>query len=184
MRLFFLGGSGLKHFRPFIEETRQWPIRTKDSLGIPDANSLVGWKFLLREWYFDTHRLLNGSISFAGINDYIQVGDNVIIDGRVLNITPNIKRQNIETSQHGFLLAHVESINHNFTINPDGHRSYITSIQFVRGILVENEKTRALTGSSMRDMGKLDMNAESAKKDNSLNVVKMPSSMNPIKDGQ
>ena len=38
-----------------------------------------------------------------------------------------------------FILGHVENISHSFTVSPDGARSYTTTVQFVRGIVVNDQ---------------------------------------------
>jgi hypothetical protein len=93
------------------------------------------WKHLLREWYFNTQNLLNGSLTFVGQSAYIGVGDNILINSSALGMAPIASNQGADT----YLMAHVENISHEFTINSEGSRSFFTSIQFVRGIMV-NEK--------------------------------------------
>ena len=94
------------------------------------------WKHLLREWYFNTQGLLNGTITVIGQDSYIGVGDNVMVDSKILGMAPISDKQKGST----FLLAHVENISHNFTINNEGSRDFYTSIQFVRGIITNQNK--------------------------------------------
>jgi hypothetical protein len=94
------------------------------------------WKHLLREWYFNTQNLLNGSITFVGQGVYIGVGDNLLIDSSVLGMAPLASNQGPDT----YLMAHIENISHEFTINSEGSRSFFTSVQFVRGIMVNAKR--------------------------------------------
>lgn len=104
-----------------------------------DYNNITAYKYLLREWFFDTHRMLNGAISIIGQDKYIQVGDNVLIPARILGASYNYSSQEQISNALGedlYMLAHVESISHNALVDPNGARSFITDIQFVRGIIV------------------------------------------------
>jgi hypothetical protein len=104
-----------------------------------DYNNIAAYKYLLREWFFDTHRMLNGAISVVGQDKYIQVGDNILVPAKVLGATYNYSSQQQVSNALGeelYLLAHVESISHNSLVDPNGARSFFTDIQFVRGIIV------------------------------------------------
>lgn len=132
-------------FRPLIVDTKQFPGATvKKKLGeqadlsAVDFNQLAGWSNLLAEWYFDTHRMLNGTVTIIGQNAYIGVGDNIKINADLINPTPNLNAGAVQNKTNNFLLAHVENIQHSFTVQPDGARQFITTIQFVRGILVSD----------------------------------------------
>lgn len=138
-------------FRPIIFDTKQFPIRTtekKETFEI-DFDQLTNWGKLLREWYFGTHRMLNGTIIMAGTTKYIAVGDNIRFPADLLNPTPNINLASKRAGTNHFILAHVESISHSFTVNEDGAREYITTINFVRGIVVN--EANELVGDGMLD---------------------------------
>jgi len=124
-------------FRPYIVNTKQFPGSGGKSISV-DMNVLSSWCYLLREWFFDTHRLLNGTIVLTGINDYIAVGDNVKIDARLINPTPNMNRS-MSGNNETYMIAHVENISHSFTVGEDGARQYRTTIQFVRGIITNKD---------------------------------------------
>lgn len=136
-------------FRPLILASKQFPKKDSDNLSV-DVNLFAAWKHLLREWYFETHRMLNGRITFVGQSDYIQVGQNIMVDLRVLGPTTNIIADAVNMSKELFLLLHVESVSHNFRVNPDtGARSFATTITFTRGIVVD--KKRDYVGKGMLD---------------------------------
>jgi len=103
------------------------------------------WKHLLKEWYFNTQGLLNGSLTCVGQPHYIAVGDNIQIDANALGLAP------ISSFQKGdcFLLAHIESVSHNFTIDSDGTRQFMTNIKFVRGHIVNENKEPVDPNSGM-----------------------------------
>ncbi|RLA60478.1 MAG: hypothetical protein DRQ89_12820 [Epsilonproteobacteria bacterium] len=131
-------------FRPLITSTKQLPSSASKSLtpGEPqsslelDVYEFAGWKELLRLWYFDTHKMLNGTVSISGQNEHIEVGDNILIDIKALGITPNISHATRNKKGKGiFMMVHVENISHEFNIGDNGARSFITNIQFVRGII-------------------------------------------------
>lgn len=138
-------------FRPIIMETKQFPTKgaTGTRLSV-DFDQIPGWINMMREWYFDTHRMLNGTLTMTGTNDYIAVGDNIRFDMGLLNPTPNFNSQTYKTKTNNFILAHVENIAHSFSVTPDGARTYTTIIQFVRGITVNKDNT-------MVDEGMLDI---------------------------
>jgi hypothetical protein len=122
---------------PMIGEVFNMPF-TVDRKGV-DYNNIAAYKYLLREWFFDTHKMLNGSISTIGQDQYIQIGDNILIPAKVLGASYNYSSKENEdylAGQDLYLLAHVESISHNALVDPNGARSFITDIQFVRGIMV------------------------------------------------
>ena len=128
-------------FRPLIFDTKQFPSG-KQSSGLPDDvgidwAQLQVWCELLREWYFGTHRLLNGTIVLHGTTEHIGVGNNIRFSADLLNPNPNINDATNKAKKNEFILGHVESISHTFTVNPDnGARTYRTTINFVRGIIV------------------------------------------------
>lgn len=121
-------------FRPLIVGTKQFPVSPDAKAFNPDQ--LRSWVKLMREWYFDTHRLLNGTLTMAGSSEYVAVGNNIRFDAGLINPTPNINSASNKKKQNQYVLAHVESVSHSFTVNQDGTREYYTTIQFVRGIIV------------------------------------------------
>ena len=97
------------------------------------------WTLLLREWFFDIHRMLNGSITITGASNYISVGDNIVFEYDLINKTPNINKQSIAKKKNPLVVAHIENISHKFIVRTDGSKSYITQIDFVRGLLSDGE---------------------------------------------
>ena len=127
-------------FKPMIVPVKHLDLRKH---GEQALFKCTAWKHLLREWYFNTHVLLNGAVSFIGQDDYIQVGQNIRIPVQVFgdgafSLSDTIARQ---LNQDVYFLAHVESISHQISINPNGARKFITTVQFVRGIVVDSDNT-------------------------------------------
>ena len=113
--------------------------------------------------------MLNGGVTFIGLDNYIQVGDNIMIDASVLGEAPFNKPQSDSSKPDlgfvgpllpdgganrdsgrdiGFLLAHVEQIEHSFTVDPvTGARKFVTTVRFIRGIITD-ENGEILTGGS------------------------------------
>lgn len=144
-------------FRPLIVDTKQFPskglqVANDDSLNAQfDPNQLAVWVQLMKEWYFDTHRMLNGTLTMAGTTEYIGVGDNIRFDAQLVNPTQNMNTDQLTASspsQKYFILGHVESVNHKFSVSIEGARSYQTVIQFVRGIVV-NSKNMAINDGTI-----------------------------------
>lgn len=129
---------GREGFRPMIVGTKQLPVDSgSQSVTFDD---LEGWVKLMREWYFDTHRLLNGTLVMRGTSEYIAVGNNIRFSAGLLNPTPNINSSSNSKKKNKYILAHVENVSHSFTIQDDV-RTYVTTIQFVRGIVVNQNNT-------------------------------------------
>ncbi len=136
-------------FRPYIAMTKQIPLSniskgdgtiTSQTKGL---KQLTSWKFLLKEWYFDTHRLLNGTINFMGQDCYVQVGDNILINADILSATDNYSSTHRKLKDDSHLLLHVESVAHSFSVSAEGARNWITTIKFVRGIMT-NERGKVI----------------------------------------
>lgn len=106
-----------------------------------DPLAMEGWTGLLQEWYFDTHRLLNGQIVMTGSSEYISVGNNIMFDAELLGVKPNYNYASAaDPSKKYYLLAHVECVKNSFQVGDDGARTFQTVIDFVRGIIVDENK--------------------------------------------
>jgi hypothetical protein len=107
-----------------------------------DIERIYAYKYLGKEWYFDTHKMLNGSITIIGQDNYIQVGDNIIFKAENLSSNYNTNTDTLLNKNAAHITAHVENISHRATVSPDGARSFITDIQFVRGIVTNGNGDR------------------------------------------
>ena len=65
----------------------------------------------------------------------------------LLNPTPNINQATVEAGQNQYILAHVENVSHSFTVVNGDTRSYVTTIQFVRGITVDSQNVLVGAGA-------------------------------------
>lgn len=131
-------------FRPLIVVTKQMPYNGDEPpTGVPitpDDSILGEWADLLKEWFFDSHRLLNGTITITGSTEYIGVGNNILLDAKIINPSLNFTlASNVDKEKKAYLLAHVENVSNSFTVGQDGAREYKTVIQFVRGIFVTEQ---------------------------------------------
>lgn len=171
-------------FRPMMPETTQVPIKQTRETGkvsnAPDWDQIGTWSSLLKQWYFDTHRMLNGTITLVGVDEYIAVGDNIRFDAALINPTANLNKGQVKkgTTDGTYVLAHVENISHSFNIEQNGSRSFITAIQFVRGILVDGS-------NELLQEGKLDRRPSDippTKEINSRNTFGMSDSSDPDPD--
>jgi hypothetical protein len=165
-------------FRPMMGTSRYVAVKDGNP-NQPDPFIVRTWKYLLREWYFNTHVLLNGTITIMGQNSYIQVGDNVMFDSRIINFTPNINLDGTKATTTDdnsmFILAHVESIRHSFSVSDTGARMFRTTIEFVRGAVVNSDR-RPVTD------GRLDLSTDetsSNQKLNNANIFGISSSNDP-----
>lgn len=159
-------------FRAMIIDTKQFPsvnsgqVSTVDSYGI-DWSKLEVWAKIMREWYFGTHRMLNGTITIHGTTPYIGVGENIRFDAGLLNPTPNINKGTILKKKNQFILAHIETVQHSFTVDDGGARSYRTTIQFVRGMVVNGNNEPVGEGILDQDATAVDQHADR----NQLNTI-------------
>lgn len=71
------------------------------------------WALLIADWLFNGHLKLNGSMQTLGIQEPICVGDNLEFDG---------------------VIYHIETINHNMSISPEGVKSFRTNLTLSMGI--------------------------------------------------
>jgi hypothetical protein len=140
-------------FRPLIVGTKQFPYNGKKNSYDIDFDRLNKWTELLREWYFNTHKMLNGTLTMTGTTDYIAVGDNIRFEAGLINLTPNINENNLKKAKNDdfYILAHVENIAHSFSVKSDGARTYTTTIQFVRGILVNKNNQEVSADGAVLD---------------------------------
>ena len=144
-----LGAFERDGFKPLIEKIAYMPYKDNKS---PAPLEATKWKTIIREWYFNTHNMLNGAVTFVGQQQYIQVGDNIEIDSAVFGAAPFNKAHKTftDSNQDSFLLAHVENVSHQFTVGDDGARSFFTTVQFSRGIIADaNGKTIDNAGSAV-----------------------------------
>lgn len=106
--------------------------------GAADPVGVAAYKHMLKEWHFNTHKMFNGTLNLIGQDQYIQVGDNILVESKVLNaknFNNNAKQKNVSTKT--YLMAHVESINHQTVVDENGGRVFTTGINFVRGIMTD-----------------------------------------------
>jgi hypothetical protein len=144
--------------RQYIATTQHYPCISNEKNKVDITlfwQSFTPWKYLLKEWHFNTHLMLNGTITFYGQDTYIQVGDNIIVDAKVLGPSYNMNIEEIK-KKGGYLLAHVENIQHTGNISGDS-RSFITSVSFVRGIITDRD------GQIIGDLGDGVVNQDATK---------------------
>jgi len=165
-------------FRPLIFNIKQIPLKRANAKAnasfTPEIqeNYLQAWVRLMQEWYFDSHRMLNGQITLNGSglpedakSDYIPVGNNIMFDAELLNITPNHNSKTTANKKY-YILAQVESVKQNFSVSNDA-RTFQTTIDFVRGIIVD--ENRELVGKGTIDSLTIDYSKELS--NNGINVI-------------
>ncbi len=129
-------------FKPLILKPHSLPY---NSSGVAPLKA-TEWKYLLREWHFSKDTMLNGGVTFIGLDDYIQVGDNIMINAAILGASFNAPQSSLGDKE-SFLTAHVEQIEHQFSINEaTGARNFLTTVRFVRGVITD-ENGQSLSNS-------------------------------------
>jgi hypothetical protein len=148
-------------------------------------DKLGHWKYLLREWYFNNHMMLNGSMTIIGQNQYIQVGDNIIVDAQVLGNAPlNFGQKANIFGKKLYLLAHVENIMHSFSVNQEtGARTFSTTIQFVRGV-ISDANGKSMYPAHGIEAGAIDKSASLLTPEDERNSNTFGSSVNSDPDVQ
>jgi len=153
---------------------------TKD--GVSDALGVFAYKYILKECFFNVHKTLNGTLNLIGQDQYIQVGDNIMVNSKVLNNTNNFNTEQY-FKKDTYLLAHVESISHQVSVDNNGIRSFMTSINFVRGVIVDSNKNIINSdagGAVDQDASKLTESIEVNKHNLNSSTDKDPDRQKPI----
>lgn len=125
--------------RPLILGVNQLPI----NINKPKSKQVVLWEVVqswantMKHWYFNTHRMLNGTIEMVGSDRYIPVGANIFFPLEALFTSQNFNTKTVESKWSNYILAHIESVSHSFSVDSDGKRQYRTTINFVRGIVID-----------------------------------------------
>jgi hypothetical protein len=132
-----LSRFGLK---PLMYSTAFAPIGGGGTLNWAAVKS---WIPIVKEWYFDSHKMLNGTMTVVGQNSYVGVGDNILIDSSVLGSTSFVNGSDTK------LVAHVESVSHSFRYTDNGSRTFITNISFIRGVIADKTGTRLVNDSAL-----------------------------------
>lgn len=107
-------------------------IQEQDDVVNRWSSYLVLWK----EWYFDLHKMVKGTVILYGIDEYVTVGTNILIPSKVLTSSKNFNYQD-KFLENTYLLAHVETVKNSFSVSGNGTRTYTTTIDFSRGIIVD-----------------------------------------------
>ena len=119
-----------------------------DSKGAPMYAALTNWLPVMRGWFFDCHKMLNGTVTIVGQNNYIGVGDNILMDSEIFGDLSYVKEEVGKKPSDIKILAHVQSISHRFSYIENGSRSFITTINFVRGIMTDAKGNNLLGSKS------------------------------------
>jgi hypothetical protein len=125
-------------FKPLIVNTKFIP-KSDQGDGKLDILRLIDYKEINKEWFFNIHRMLNGSLTLVGQSEYIPVGDNILLPANAIFRQNNANKDNLLYPKKSYFLAHVESVNHSCTVSQTGARNFVTEIQFVRGIIVDQD---------------------------------------------
>jgi hypothetical protein len=131
-----LEATSREGFKPMILKSI-WLPPVNDSSATVLPLEITYWKYILREWYFNTHNMLNGAVSFIGQDEYIGVGDNIRMPAEALGQSLNFNMIEVFQKKPVYLLAHVESISHSLSVGEDGTRHFVSSINFSRGVFVD-----------------------------------------------
>lgn len=147
---------GRDGFKPMVLKFKYLPPQNNDPT-VGDPLAATSYKYLAKEWYFDIHKMLNGVITMIGQSNYIQIGDNIIVNSDVISPNGNTNMDNFSNKGKSYLLAHVENISHTCSAGPNGARTFTTEIQFVRGIITDSE------GQPFGDNAELMLDQDSSK---------------------
>lgn len=166
---------GREGFKGIKLTTNFFPNRKEGALGSIDLESLKEWSSVMSEWYFNSHSYLNGSMEIVGQNEFIGVGDNIMVDASIFGPKPNMSSKQLRRSNITYLLLHVESLSHNFQVNDAGTRHWTTTIRFIRGILTDSNGKALDLAAIDADSSKMSPTEER----NNYNNVSTSSSTDP-----
>lgn len=130
--------------RSMIMSTDNAPVGNN---GLPDVTGFKEWMPVIREWYFNSHKMLNGGITIVGNNEYIGVGENILIPASTIGHFPMVEGQ-IKDIENASLLAHVEAVSNVFSVGENGNKTYYRNINFIRGVITDKNGTKLLNSSS------------------------------------
>ena len=131
-------------FKPIDMNTNFLTLDSKN--GNDFLLGINAYKYIAKEWYFDTHRMLNGSVRLVGQSCYITVGSNILIPAEVVAPSLNFSKLHTKVKGRAYLMAHVENVGHEFGVDEKGARSFFTEIHFVRGIITDVEGNALSSG--------------------------------------
>jgi hypothetical protein len=102
--------------KPYISRSR---FGYQDQQGAADPYLSVSWNEIKSDMIFNSHLKENGTMTCAGIEEPIATGDNLEFDGN---------------------LYHIESVNHSWSINPFGVKSFVTTLGLSHGTSLDDKK--------------------------------------------
>jgi hypothetical protein len=137
---------GRDGFRPLLFTSKAIPFTDNGTPEGDIAKRMVEWLPVMKQWYFNTHKMLNGTVTISNQEEYISVGSNIAIDGDLFSSSFHVagdtsRGKNIK------LLAHVENVTNSFTVNSEGARNFITTVSFVRGVYTDKNCTKLINSS-------------------------------------
>ena len=131
--------------RPLLFNTKFFPTNTAGTI---DILAQTKWLPTIKGWYFDTHKMLNGTVTMIGRGTYIGVGDNIMFPSVVAGYTQYVsagqETPSIASEKKSNILGHVEGISHTFTVQPGGARNFVTTVNFSRGVIANKDGTDLL----------------------------------------
>ena len=126
---------GRDGFRPMLFSTPFFPY-----VGGKPAplDGMYEWAPVLKKWYFNTHKMLNGVVIISNQEDYIGVGENIALEGSLFAASFHIAGDTTKGKDIK-VLAHVESVTNAFSVSDYGARNFTTSVSFVRGVFTDKD---------------------------------------------
>jgi hypothetical protein len=137
---------GRDGFKPLLFTSKAIPFKDDGTPEDDIAKKMVQWLPVMKQWYFNTHKMLNGTITISNQEEYISVGSNISIDGDLFSQSFHVAGDTSRGKKIK-LLAHVENVTHSFTVNNEGARNFITTVSFVRGVYTDTNCTKLINGS-------------------------------------
>jgi len=126
---------GRDGFKPILHSTQLIPFEGNlPAKKIEEA--MPQWLPIMKQWYFNNHKMLNGVLVISNQEDYIGVGENIVLDANLFSQSFHVKGDSTR-GENIKVLAHVESVSNYFTVNSDGAKNFTTTITFVRGVFTD-----------------------------------------------
>ena len=135
---------GRDGFKPLLFSTPFIPFKN----GKPDNfENMKQWIPVMQKWYFNNHKMLNGTVSISNQEEYIGVGENLVLDGTLFSSSFHVNGDTTR-GEESKMLAHVESVTNNFSVDNFGTRNFVTTVSFVRGVFTDSSVDKLLDPES------------------------------------
>lgn len=107
--------------------------------GSVQPSAINEWAELIADWFVNGHLKMNGSLTVAGIQEPISVGDNLEFDGKVLHIEGIVHQYQVDPVKGGKSFTTTLMLSHGYYVNPaTGDLQYMADQATTREYMNDN----------------------------------------------